>query len=98
MNPVERACNKIIRHTKWYDQYWNGVQKFWYLNRFNLDVVNLGSYSGKYSFNYNDLGVTGMNWAVGPQSLVHDFNILKNYFSYLKLRGTVIISSPRDYS
>lgn len=51
MNPVERACNKIIRHTKWYDQYWNGVQKFWYLNRFNLDVVNLGSYSGKYSFN-----------------------------------------------
>lgn len=92
MNPVERACNKIVRHTKWYDQYWNGVQKFWYLNRFNLDVVNLGSYSGKYSFNYNDLGVTGMNWAVGPQSLVHDFNILKNYFSYLKLRGTVIIS------
>lgn len=91
-NLFERACNKAIRHTKWYEQYWNGVQKFWYLNRFNLDVINLGSNSGKYAFNYEGLDVTGMNWAIGPQSLVHDFNILKNYFSYLKPGATVIIT------
>lgn len=91
-NFFERACNKVIRHTKWYEQYWNGVQKFWYLNRFNLDVVNLGSNSGKYAFNYEGLDIAGMNWAVGPQSLVHDFNILKNYFSYLRNGATVIIA------
>lgn len=91
-NLFERACNKVIRHTKWYEQYWNGVQKFWYMNRFNLDVINLGSNSGKYAFNYEGLDIAGMNWAVGPQSLVHDFNILKNYFSYLKTGATVIIS------
>ena len=91
-NLFERACNKVIRHTKWYEQYWNGVQKFWYLNRFNLDVVNLGSNSGKYAFNYEGLDIAGMNWAVGPQSLVHDFNILRNYFSYLKSEATVMIS------
>lgn len=91
-NLFERACNKVIRHTKWYEQYWNGVQKFWYLNRFNLDVVNLGSNSGKYAFNYEGLDIAGMNWAVGPQSLVHDFNILKNYFSYLRNGATVIIA------
>lgn len=91
-NLAERACNKIIRHTKWYDLYWSGVQKFWYLNRFNLDVVNLGSNSGKYAFDYEGLDVAGMNWAIGPQSLVHDFNMLKNYFSYLKSGATVIIS------
>lgn len=91
-NLFERACNKVIRHTKWYEQYWDGVQKFWYLNHFNLDVVNLGSNSGKYAFNYEGLDVAGMNWAIGPQSLVHDFNILKNYFSYLKSGATVIIS------
>ena len=91
-NLVERACNKIIRRTQWYDRYWNGVQKFWYLNRFNLDVVNLGSNSGKYAFDYEGLPVSGMNWAIGSQSLVHDFNILKNYFSYLKAGATVIIS------
>ena len=91
-NLFERACNKVIRHTKWYEQYWNGVQKFWYLNRFNLDVVNLGSNSGKYAFNYEGLDIAGMNWAVGPQSLVHDFNILKNYFSYLRSGATVLIT------
>lgn len=91
-NLFERACNKAIHHTKWYEQYWNGVQKFWYLNRFNLDVVNLGSNSGKYAFNYEGLDIAGMNWAVGPQSLVHDFNILKNYFSYLRSGATVFIS------
>lgn len=91
-NLFERACNKVIRHTKWYEQYWNGVQKFWYLNRFNLDAVNLGSNSGKYAFNYEGLDIAGMNWAVGPQSLVHDFNILKNYFSYLRNGATVLIT------
>ena len=91
-NLLERACNKVIRHTKWYYQYWSGVQKFWYMNRFNLDVVNLGSNSGKYAFDYDGLDITGMNWAVGPQSLVHDFNILKNYFSYLGSGASVIIT------
>lgn len=91
-NLVARACNKLIRHTEWYEQYWSGVQKFWYLNRFNLDVVNLGSNSGKYAFRYDGLGIAGMNWAVGPQSLLHDFNILKNYFSYLKTGAFVIVT------
>lgn len=91
-NILERACNKIIRYTKWYDQYWSGVQKFWYLNQFGLQVVNLGSNSGKYAFLYEGLNVRGMNWAVGPQSLEHDYNILKNYFSYLHENAIVIIT------
>ena len=35
----EKACNKVIRHTEWYGQYWNGVCKFWYMARFNLYVA-----------------------------------------------------------
>lgn len=84
--------NKVIRHTDWYDQYWGGVLKFWNLRTFNLDVVNLGSNSGKYAFDYSGLDIKGMNWAIGPQSLLHDFNILKNYFSYLREGATVIIT------
>ena len=91
-NLLEKVCNKIVRHTQWYDQFWNGAQKFWNLRCFNLSVVNLGSNSGKYAFNYEGLDICGMNWALGPQSLVHDFNILKNYFSYLKSGATVIIT------
>lgn len=91
-NLFEKICNKIVSHTKWYEQYWNGVQKFWYLNHFNLDMVNLGSNSGKYAFNYESVDIAGMNWAIGSQSLEHDFNILKNYFSYLKIGSTVVIT------
>ena len=85
------VANKIINRSYWYDVYWGGVTKFWRINTFDYDVVNLGSYSGKYAFSYNIAGIKGMNWAVGPQSLLHDFNILKNYFSYLKDGANVII-------
>lgn len=85
------VANKIINRSYWYDVYWGGVTKFWRINTFDYDVVNLGSNSGKYAFSYNIAGIKGMNWAVGPQSLLHDFNILKNYFSYLKDGANVII-------
>lgn len=89
---IRLASNKVISHTQWYNRYWGGSIKFWHANRFNLDCVNLGSNSGLYGFDYTQIeGVQGANWALGPQSLVHDFNILKNYFSYLKEGGTVFI-------
>ena len=88
---IYSLLSRVIRRTNWHDQYWAGVTKFWDINTFNLDVVNLGSNSGKHAFNYSDLNITGMNWAIGPQSLLHDFNILKNYFSYLREGATVII-------
>lgn len=91
MNIINRIANKIVRHTRWYDSFWGGATKFWHINKFNIDVVNLGSNSGKYAFTYEGLNIEGQNWAIGPQSLVHDFNILKNYFSYLKNGAYVLI-------
>lgn len=84
--------NRIIFRTKWYnEEFWKGTTKFWNMRSCDYSIVNLGSNSGKHAFNYDRLPVKGMNWAVGPQSLVHDFNILKNYFSYLKEGGIVLI-------
>ena len=89
---IRLASNKVINHTQWYDRYWGGVIKFWHTNQFNLDCVNLGSNSGLYGFDYTQIeGVQGANWALGPQSLVHDFNIFKSSLSYLKEGGTVFI-------
>ena len=89
---IRLASNKIISRAQWYDRYWGGVIKFWRANQFNLDCINLGSNSGLYGFDYTQVeGVQGANWELGPQSLIHDFNILKNYFSYLKKGGTVFI-------
>ena len=93
MNKIIRLINKVVRHTDWYNnEYWNGVTKFWYDVRFNTDIINLGSGAAVHAFSYEDVDCKGSNWALAPQSLVHDFNILKNYFSYIREGGVVIIT------
>lgn len=87
-----KAANKIIRNMKWYNYYWQGAQKFWDIKTFGIDVINLGSGAAFHDFNYSGCNVKGMNWALSPQSLVHDYNILRNYFSYLKEGACVIIT------
>lgn len=85
--------NKIVRHTSWYNyEYWNGITKFWKLRQFGLDIVNLGSDIGVYDFDYSECNLKASNWALSPQSLVHDYNILRNYFSYLRQGAVVIIT------
>lgn len=89
---INRLTNKILMSTDWYKEgFWKGTTKFWNIRSCDYEIVNLGSNSGKYSFCYDDIPIKGMNWAIGPQSLVHDFNLLKNYFSYLKEGGIVLI-------
>lgn len=57
----------------------------------NLEVVNLGSNHPKFAFDYSDLSVKGMNWAVGPQTFEYDYMILKKFHSFLTIGATVII-------
>ena len=85
------VINRIIRKTPWYKALWGGADKIFKLNTFGLQVVNTGSGSGVHDFNYDGLPISGFNFALGPQSLGHDYNILKNYFSYFKKGCTVII-------
>lgn len=91
-NKICGFANKVIRHMHWYDTYWQGAQKFWNVNTFGLDVINLGSGAAVHAFDYSEASVKGMNWALAPQSLVHDNNILRNYFSYLREGAVVIIT------
>lgn len=58
----------------------------------NFVVVNLGSSGGKWAFDWNEVGIKGMNWAQEPQTLIDDFRLLKNFHSILKKNGTVIIT------
>ncbi len=89
----ERCLNKLVHNTSWYKiTLFGGASKFWNIKTFNLKVVNLGSGAGEYDFNYNGLPILASNWALGPQSLLHDFAILKNYFSYISEGGYVIIT------
>lgn len=57
-----------------------------------MDIINLGSSSGKYAFNYQQIrGFRCMNMAIEPQTLYYDFCILKQYSSFLKANSTVIL-------
>jgi hypothetical protein len=52
----------------------------------------LGSNPGKFAFAYENSGLIGANWAVSPQSLSYDFRIIKNYFSYIRDGGVIILT------
>ena len=91
-------ANKLIRNTNWYknqfvdtDKFITGVKYRINITR-NYDIVNLGSNSGKFAFAYENSGLTGSNWAVGPQSLSYDYRVMKNYFSYIRYGGTIIFT------
>ena len=84
INKVYRGITKTIEKTSWYNNFWGGVCKFWYFEKKYVKVINLGSNSAKNAFSYKNTSVLGLNMALGPQSLAHDYSILKNYFSYLE--------------
>lgn len=96
MNLKNKIKNKIINYIK--KGYWfNNIlfpdcQRFWQYNTFNTDVINLGSTSAMNAFCYEGLSIKGANFALGANPLLGDLEIIRNYISYLKPNGSVIIS------
>lgn len=95
MNVLRRLyfiLNGIVRRGFWYNNVkFKDCKKFWLYNNFNTDVVNLGSTSALYAFDYNNIPLKCANWALSTNPLVGDFAILKNYFSYLKENEAIVI-------
>lgn len=85
--------NKIVKRTNWYKNVTPEWGKFpiekWYrtnLDR-NYDIVNVGSSSALYAFNYEGIPVKAFNWAMQPQSMEYSFRILKIFRAYSDLKG-----------
>lgn len=89
--------NNRVKDTNWYKNSIPNLDNYpnndWYRNHAerNYDVVNVGSSSGLYAFDYSKTGLKAFNWALQPQSMEYSFRVLKNYFSILKKNGVVII-------
>lgn len=60
----------------------------------NLEIVNLGSNHALYGFRYEGIKQKAFNFALGPQCLFYDFNILKIFTTHLKKGCTVLIVLP----
>lgn len=86
--------NGVIRRTRWFnEEMFPDCRKFWEYNKFNTDVINLGSTSGCHAFDYEGLPICGGNFALRHNPLSGDLAILKNYFGYLNPKGSHVIIS-----
>lgn len=89
--------NRMVKKTNWYRNVVpdkaNYPDNEWYRTHLerNFDVVNVGSSSAVFAFDYTGLNVKAFNWAMQPQSLEYSFKILKMYFSILGQKGIVLI-------
>lgn len=90
--------NKKVRNTLWYRSVIPDMSNYptneWYRQHDarNYDIVNIGSSSAKYAFDYSNVSIKAFNWAEQPQSLSYGYKILKTYFSILRRGGVVVIS------
>ena len=96
MLPLD-ILDSLVKKTNWYRNSIPNIENYpgdnWYrkhLDR-NFDIINIGSTSGLFCFNYDGLGVKAFNWALKPQSMEYSFKVLKQYFSILKQNGIVLI-------
>lgn len=58
----------------------------------SLDVVNLGSTTGKFAFDWSGSGVRGGNFATAPQCGTYDFALLKKYKMFLAPGAVVLMT------
>ena len=88
-----RGLNNWATGTAWFENTadFAGCKRIAGNSRFDLDLVNLGSSSGYYAFNYEATGVEGLNLATPKQSLWEDYEMIRNYFSYLHEGAVVLI-------
>lgn len=89
--------NKQVKHTNWYKNAIPDIGNYptneWYRKNVerNYDIVNLGSSSAVYAFDYTEIGLKAFNWALQPQSMEYSFKVLQNFFSILRPKGIVMI-------
>ena len=106
LNLIKRVVRKLlyyallsplIKKTNWYknlfiEDIYPG--NYWYRehDERNFDLVALGSSGAKWAFDFSECNIKAMNWAQQPQTLVEDYNLLRNFHSILRKGGVVIIT------
>lgn len=89
---LKSILNTIVKKSSWYKEVqFKDCEKFWRRIPANLFVVNLGSNSGKFAFNYDGLDICAQNWAMGPQPLIFDLGILTYYGKHIRKGGYLFL-------
>ena len=84
------SVNEIIRNSRWYYDVFPHLKSFEKIKR-NSDIICLGSTPARFDISFEGInGIVGSNLAVQPETIFYDFQVLKNYHSYLKKQGVVL--------
>jgi hypothetical protein len=88
--------NSKYKRTNFYKNQFFDVEKFVHLSSCvqadtKFDIINVGSTQPYFAFDYTGLTITGMNWAVRPQTFEYDFRILQQFHGFLKEQAFVLI-------
>lgn len=87
---LHAKANKKIRTSNWYYNQFPHLREFERLER-GADILCIGSTPAKNAIDFKNINdVKGYNLAVCPETIFYDFQVLKNYHSYLREGGTVL--------
>jgi len=86
-----KLLNIPVKKTWWYKQNYSDAIKMKNWNTFNLDLAVLGSSAVKYSLDFSGFKINAANWAMAPQNTASSYAILKNYHSYIKEDGLLLL-------
>ncbi len=89
---IEKILNKVVRNTYWYNHVaFPNCHKFWSYRTFDTEIVNLGSTAALHAFDYSNFSHKAVNFAMEAQTFREDYEILRNYSSFLKEQAIVFI-------
>lgn len=87
----------IFKKTNWYrnlfiEDIYPGNNWYREHEERNYDLIVLGSSGAKWAFDFSTFSIKAMNWAQQPQTLIADYNLLRNYHSILRKGAIVVIT------
>lgn len=85
------SVNKRIRKSQWYHNVFLHLEEYETIQR-NSDILCIGSTLAKFSVDFKNVqNVVGSNLATLPETVFYDFQVVKNYHSYLKKNGVIML-------
>lgn len=84
------TLNKKIKDSNWYHNQFPHLDEYERLEQ-GADVICIGSTPAKNALDFKNIStICGYNLAVCPETIFYDFQVLKNYHSFLKPGGSVL--------
>lgn len=82
---------KKIKNSNWYHGLFPHLYEYERLKK-NSDILCIGSSPAKFSIDFKDeANVQAYNLAILPETIYYDFQVVKNYHSFLKPGGLIVL-------